>query len=168
MNTILWFTGLALFSQIASASTGVTYSGSINFQVKTNVRAIQFSGDIDQSQIATADKDLKNIQIKLDSQSFKTGIELRDEHLQEQILGNSPLEFTAEVKCLEENCFAEGIIKINGVETLQRIPIKHKEDFQSINAEFPLSLEELKITTPSYLGVKVQDQVLVNLRLERN
>ncbi len=168
MKTILWFAGFALFSQTTIAATGVTYSGAIDFQVKTNVRAIKFDGEIQQSQIATADKELKNIQIKLDSQSFKTGVELRDEHLREQILGNSPLEFTAELKCIEENCFAEGIIKINGIETVQKIPVQHKKDFQSITAEFPLSLEELKITTPSYLGVKVQDQVLVKLRLERN
>lgn len=100
----------------------------------------------------TADK------ISISIESFKTGIELRDEHTWKHL--NSSKHPKAILTALKAKAGkAEAVLEVNGVK--KPITISYKEQGQEILAKFSVKNSDFKLEKASYLGVGVDDLIQV-------
>jgi hypothetical protein len=99
---------------------------------------------------------------------FSTDLELRDKHMRESIFSDAqkkiiPILFYVEnTNCNNdlENCIIQGKISLNNQEKNIQLNLKGKK---KISTGFPIKLSEFKITPPSFMGVTVQDEVVISV-----
>lgn len=96
--------------------------------------------------------------IKVSVKSLKTGIDMRDKHLQKRLISkkNTKIEI---VKASGSNGKGKGIIKIKGIK--KPFSFTYKENGPSITAKFTLKLKDFNITDVSYMSVGVKDTVKI-------
>lgn len=119
--------------------------------------------------------------VKLDE--FTTGIAMRDQHMKEKYLETAKFsEASLEVEKIElpENFLTEkkvysgipfeGKLTLHGVEKPVKgtAEIDTKKDAPSVSTEFKVLVSDFKIDIPSYLGIKVADEVTVKTRMNLN
>jgi hypothetical protein len=98
----------------------------------------------------------KNISVSV--RSMKTGIELRDDHMQKRL---EPKKYKKII--IEQAIGAKGngvaIINVKGIK--KKIKFVYKEIGSLVKATFKLSLKDFKIKDLRYMGVGVEDEVKV-------
>lgn len=120
-------------------------------------------------------------QVKLDE--FTTGIAMRDQHMKEKYLETGKFsEATLELMKIDlpENFLTErkvysgipfeGKLNLHGVEKIIKgvAAVDTKKDNLSVSTEFKVLVSDFKIEIPSYLGIKVADEVTVKARMNLN
>lgn len=101
--------------------------------------------------------------ISVTIESFKTGIDLRDEHLWKHM--NS----TKHSKAVISNLKAQGgkgtfSLELNGVK-VDNIPTTYTEKGSEVNATFTVKASKFALPKVSYLGVGVSDDVKIDITL---
>lgn len=104
----------------------------------------------------TADK------ISVSIESFKTGIDLRDEHTWKHMNSSKhPKAVLTDVK--GQGGKATGTLEVNGVK--KPINIAYKIAGQDVNAKFTVKASEFGMSKAEYLGVGVDDKINVEATL---
>lgn len=102
----------------------------------------------------TADK------ISVNIESFKTGIDLRDEHTWKHLnTSKHPKAILSDVK--GQGGKAKGTLEVNGVK--KPVDITYKVVGQDIDAKFTVKASDFGLSKAEYLGVGVNDLVNVNV-----
>jgi hypothetical protein len=157
------------FSQAVKA-TQIPMVGDFKFAITTNTRAVRFSGDVKASKgsVQRIDQEQNHyeVHLSLDPNWFKTGINLRDEHLRDKILMNRPLVFVGSAHCPTLECKAQGQLVLGDHQGEIEIALKWSENRENLKGEAQLSLKGLGLEAPSYLGVTVQDLIPVEFQLQ--
>lgn len=154
---ILILVSLNVFSLLASANSEVSIQVTLNpmgsFKATTS--------DIKGVAKKNGDKVVaENIIVNL--KSIKTGIELRDKHTQKHLQTDQYPEAIL-IKAVGQNGNGLGKFKIKGIE----LTVKGKYEIkgQTLKANFPIRLKDLKIDDINYMGVGVEDEVQVQVEL---
>lgn len=156
------------------------YSGSIKFYADTTMPAINVQGEIKQDILARAHFDssgqLSSLEMELAPDSFNTGMGLRDRHLRSRVLDDRPFRFIATGPCLSEDesndlsklsCTVLGEVEVANQTGPLKVTFTHDQHFENIHSQIPLSFEQLKIEAPGHLGVRVKDDIAVELHLSK-
>lgn len=129
------------------------------------------------------DKNQVKGRLKVNLDDFTTGIDLRDRHMKEKYLETAkyseawievdkidlPENFLTVKKVYSAVPF-QGKLSLHGVEK----PIKGtadvdtSKDSPSISTEFKVLVSDFKIDIPTYLGIKVADEVTIKTRMNLN
>lgn len=111
-----------------------------------------------------------NGKLTFNLESLKTGIDMRDQHMKEKYLQTNEhpkAEFILKNIQLAESAELEvpGTLKLHGKEQLvtAKIRFQEKSDGISMAAKFPVKLGEFGIDIPNYLGIKVAEDVEVEV-----
>jgi polyisoprenoid-binding protein YceI len=108
-------------------------------------------------------------------ESFGTGMSLRDRHLREKIFETQKypkatltLEPLAMGDANAKDIPFQGRLSFHGVEKMVsgKADIEKSGDLTKVLARFELNLTDYQITPPEFMGMKVQDQVRVEVRQE--
>ncbi len=102
----------------------------------------------------------ENIIVNL--KSLKTGVDLRDKHTQKYLQTDKFPEAIL-VSATGKNNVGKGKIKIKGIE--KEITGTYKIIGNSLQAEFPLKLEDFQIKDINYMGVGVEDDVALTVTI---
>lgn len=114
-------------------------------------------------------------QFKMDLQSLESGIGMRDEHMKKKYLEvekfpEATLVFTdfPEPKAADSESAFKGVLKLHGVEKPieGQLRLQTAEKNIGIKAHFQIKLSDFQIEIPSYAGIKVADQVEVDVQTE--
>ncbi len=126
------------------------------------------------------DKNQIKGRFKVNLDEFTTGIALRDEHMKEKYLETKKFsEAWLEIEKIElpENFLAEkkvysgvpfqGKLSLHGVEKSVKgtADVDTKKDIPSVSTEFKVLVSDFKIDIPSYLGIKVADEVTIKAKM---
>jgi hypothetical protein len=158
---------LAMFGAMLSSVSAKEFSGKIRFEVDTNM-GISFEGEHEnQIKVKTSvDKKSGTYQIEklsLPAKMFKTGMELRDDHMNDQIFKDKPVGISMDQTCkVGKPCKAKAKLNIAGKDGVATIEFSTFSD-KSIKGKSELSLKALGIEAPSMAGVTVEDKVVVHL-----
>jgi polyisoprenoid-binding protein YceI len=100
--------------------------------------------------------------IVVDLKSLKTGIALRDRHLQEYLETDKyPTAVLLEAR--GANGHGKGKIKIRNI--VKEVNIEYKVVNKMAEGNFKINISDFKIKEPKYMGVGVDDEVEVNIVL---
>lgn len=175
--------GLVLISSSALYSKVADYSGEATFKAETNMPGVNIEGSTKTFKTLKADfnddfQGLKKIEAEIDAETLKTGIELRDHHMFEKVfLVLSAKEKPSLLKMILENavCEKEGNgLKCKGDANftfgkkafIKKLEVSFDKN-QNTNVSFNVSLKELALEIPSYLGIELEDQVSVKVSASR-
>lgn len=100
--------------------------------------------------------------IKVSLKNLKTGIDLRDKHTRKH-LDTTKFPDAILVSAEGENGNGSGILKIRGIE--KKITGTYKIIAKELAAQFKIKLSDFNITGIKYMGVGVDDEVLLNIKL---
>jgi hypothetical protein len=168
LSVFIILTGLFQYFSVEAAQ--IPMEGDFKFAVKTNTRVVRFSGDVEaqKASIQRTDHDNHSYEVKLSLEPawFKTGIDLRDNHLRDQILKNRPLQFSGSGLCPELECTVSGELVIGDHKGIVEVELVWSENRNQLKGQSNLSLMALGIEAPSYLGVTVQDIIPVEFDLQ--
>jgi len=150
MKSLLFFlllTGSTAFAQQATVDVSLSPAGS--FKGKTS--------DVKGFALQKGNSfEAQDISVNL--KSLKTGIELRDEHTQKYLETSKHPEAVLKIGT-GSGGKGTGKILIKGIE--KQISGTYTVSGNTLTAEFPLSLQDFKITGIRYMGVGVKDKVKV-------
>lgn len=122
-------------------------------------------------------------QFKVNLDEFTTGIALRDQHMKEKYLEVSKFaEATFEIEKIElpedflstkkiySNVPFEGKFSLHGVEKKLKgiAEVDTRKDNPAVATEFKVLVSDYKINIPTYLGIKVADEVTVKTTVNLN
>jgi polyisoprenoid-binding protein YceI len=156
MKTLLALS-LLLYSMVVFAENKITLFVSLSpagsFQAVTN----KAKGNLfKQGESFTADK------ISASIESFKTGIELRDEHTWKHMNSTKhPKAVLTDLKAAGGKATAG--LEINGIK--KPVNITYKVVGQEVNAKFAVKASEFGLSKVEYLGVGVHDLIAVEANL---
>jgi polyisoprenoid-binding protein YceI len=121
------------------------------------------------------------LKVKLDE--FTTGIDLRDRHMKEKYLETAkfseawievekidlPEDFLSVKKVYSAVPF-QGKLSLHGVEKSIKgtADVDTSKDGPSVSTEFKVLVSDFKIDIPTYLGIKVADEVTIKTRMNLN
>jgi hypothetical protein len=136
-----------------SVTVDVTLNPMGDFKIKTD--AI-----IGNATLIGQEINAENIVVKM--ANLKSGIDLRDKHMQKNL--NSVL-FPEAILIVAsgKGGVGKGKIKIRGIE--KEIEGTYKIDGKTLNAEFKLNLSDFEIKEISYMGLGVEDTVMIDVSL---
>lgn len=153
-KTTLMPLGIMFFSSLtwaASAEVDVTLSPAGSFKAKT--------GDIKGFATVKGDEvSAQNIVVNL--KGLKTGIELRDKHTLKHLETDKHPQAVL-VMGKGKGGKGTGKIRIKGIE--KEISGTYKVKGKDLQAEFKLNLPDFKITNIKYMGVGVEDEVVLHV-----
>lgn len=98
--------------------------------------------------------------IVVDLRSIDTGIALRNEHLQKRLMVDKHPEAVL-VKAIGEDGKGDAILKLKGMQLQVKGTYTVTEDL--LTAKFKVHLPDLKIQDVRYMGVGVEDDVMVTI-----
>lgn len=170
------FVGLLLFAQICWARP-TKFKTELSFQVATSIPAITVEGQASGlSSQAQVDKGKINLNFSFPVKALQTGMELRDEHMRENIFsdkeGLSPISLEqGEITCsqaeLKGDCTFKGKLTLVKTQKAIEIPLKLSQQADGKIAgegSFKISLKDYAITPPNYMGVTVEDNVDIKFK----
>jgi hypothetical protein len=98
--------------------------------------------------------------IVVDATTFKTGISLRDEHFKKRLQTDKFPQIKL-VKAVGKEGKGKARIEIMGM--TKDYAGTYTVDGNTIKAQFPVKLPDLKITDVKYMGVGVKDEVVIHV-----
>lgn len=140
----------------------------INFQVNTNVDAVSFEGKTQLSDLNIEEK--KSFQIN--PALFSTDLSLRDEHMRKTIFSDAqkniiPITFFVDSSNCEttlNQCSISGRLALNNQVKNMNLIIYGNE---KLSSSFSIKLSDFKISAPSFMGVSVQEDILISVKASR-
>lgn len=153
MNKVLITVFLLISSQLVLAHSiklKVTLSPAGSFEAEN----VKLRGNI---KVEGEKYSAEELWLKVDD--FKTGIDLRDEHFKKHL----GLEKTPKItmkKIVAENAQGSGLLNVNGVDKTINFSLKKISD-KKLQANFTVKNSEFKLPSANYMGVGVEDDVVV-------
>ncbi len=183
MGVLLKFLLLLIFTAFNTNAKEIDFKAEAIFKAATNVPGVSVEGRSKEFRTLKAEfsEDLLSLQkldAELDAQTLKTGIDLRDQHMFEKVfLVLSAKEKPVHLKMHLEKPLCQkdkGGIKCTGLadfvfgkKSFQKNIEFKLDDKQNSNVVFNVSLKELQIDIPSYLGIELEDQVNIEVKASR-
>lgn len=168
-NALIGFAMIGSLSSAFAAQT-MSYGGNVNFAVTSNVSAVNFETNVTEFKNVKATVEggkLQSAEVEMNPETFETGLSLRDDHMNEKVFKEKPVHIR--LKSCEaidaSSCKAAGEIEIAGVKKDITFNIKHDPEFKKVEGQTILSLKDLDIESPSYMGVVIEDKVNVKFEL---
>ena len=177
---LLFFGSLAFGAGPAKSSLNLDQgTGSIEFHATGHPSSIKIvgKGSAPHGKLTFTDLDVSG-ETTFDLSSLDTGIEMRNKHMKEKYLEvqkfpQAKLNITHLVfaQPLTENQTLDrvpftGNLSLHGVEhpVSGTVHLDKKGNKISINAEFSLKIRAFSITEPSFAGISMADEVLINIQ----
>lgn len=175
MKRFLLCTTILLFN----SAMAIQYSGEAMFKAETNMPGVSIEGSSKtfktlKAEFSPDNSSLKNLEAELDAETLRTGIELRDHHMFEKVfmvLSNKEKPSLLKLNLDKADCSKDGKnLNCAGVGHFlfgkkafdKKINIVFDENLNS-KTSFNISLKELALEIPGYLGIELEDQVNVNV-----
>jgi len=146
--------------------------GKIEFLSPTNKSFISVHGDAESlmGEVKLDGDGLKNLKFSIPVESLKTGLGLRDHHMQERIFKTEdgklpPVQFESkEIECkktdaTQSDCLIKGMLSIRGIPKASEFSAKLKG--HHLSGSSVLKLSTWGIPQPEQLGVQVKDEVTI-------
>jgi hypothetical protein len=163
-----------------NSAMAIQYSGEARFKAETNMPGVSIEGTTKtfktlKAEFSADNASLKSIEAEIDAETLKTGIELRDHHMFEKVFmvlsdkqKPSLLKLNLDkADCKKEgknlNCTGDGHFVFGKKSFDKKINIAFDENLNS-QTTFNISLKELALEIPGYLGIELEDQVNVNVK----
>ena len=109
-----------------------------------------------------ADGSVEASNIGVDLQSIETGVSLRDTHTKKHLEAEKFPQALL-VSATGKDGKGEGVIKIKGIE--QKITGTYEIEGGTLVAHFPLKLSDFKIEGIKYMGIGVDDEVKLDVKV---
>ncbi len=147
------FLSAIAFAENGSVAIDVTLSPAGSFQAKTE--------KVTGTAFRTADGVIaENVVVALNT--LVTGIELRDKHTRKHLEADK-FPMAKLIKATGKDGKGEGILEIKGKK--QKVSGTYKVDGNMLKASFKVHLPDVAITDVKYMGVGVEQDVMVNISL---
>ena len=149
---------LLVFSTFTMAENKIILNVGLSPAGSFQATSLKPKGDLKKNgNTFTADKIIVSIE------SFKTGIDLRDEHFWKHMKSSTqPKATLSNLKAANGKAIAQ--LEVNGIK--KPIQITYKEVGNEVHADFTVKASDFKLPKAEYLGVGVSNDVLVNVVLE--
>ncbi|MFT6631533.1 MAG: hypothetical protein ACJAS4_001482 [Bacteriovoracaceae bacterium] len=157
---------LILLSLLVQATTVFAINKSILIDVPLSpAGSFQISSKRIKGKVKLSGSKISASNIKIAIKSLKTGIALRDNHLQKKLgIEKDPKANLLLVSAEGFDGKGQGVFKV--LDQIQKVSFTYQKiSDKLIQAKFKLSLKEFKIKGISYMGVGVQDIVSVKISL---
>lgn len=152
---IVWITFFSVSSFANELTVKVTLYPAGSFEAKTT----KLKGEIKKS----GDK-ITAEQLWVKISELKTGIDLRDEHFQKHLGGESISKITlSNIEALGGK--GKGVLDVNGVKKMIGFSYKNISE-NKIEAKFEILASQFKLKKAEYMGVGVDDKVNIEAILD--
>lgn len=160
---------LFLISFNSLAATSV-----IKFTANTNGPGISVEGEAKNTNLKFDFKKLEGTNVVLDVMDLSTGMEKRDKHLHEKVFNTSnpntaKIEYTlSKITCpngTEAECDCVGMLKIKDVQNEIKFKVKVNRSSETVEGKTLISLNQFKLNAPSFMGITVEDNVVVDFKV---
>ena len=173
--------GLILGVFFCNSSFALNYSiteGQINFDAVGNPKKLLIHGKTEQmTGQLVLEKKIITAQTAIDLSSFTTGMALRDQHMKnkylevekfkEATLKINPISVLSESTPFKlSNVKFDGMLKLHGVEKpiSGTASIDSTNGMMAVDASFSVNTEDYKISTPSFAGLTVANNVDIKVK----
>lgn len=171
---------LVLILFLPALSKAALYDGEVTFKVETNTPGVSVEGSSKTFKKLKADfsddnLNLKKIEAEIDAETFKTGIDIRDQHMYEKVFfvlsgKEKPAilkmvmdKTTCEKKGGTLNCSGDANFTLGKKNFTRKLDLKFDNKLNT-EVAFNVSLKELALEIPSYLGIELEDAVAVKIK----
>jgi hypothetical protein len=167
----------------AAHTKEINYSGEVSFKAETNMPGVSVEGISHSFKTLKADfseneQVLNKVEAELDAETLKTGIEMRDQHMFEKVflvLSAKEKPVLLKLKMEKPTCEKKGATIVCSGDaqfTLGKKNITRKMELKfdnKLNTEvnFNLSLKELALEIPGYLGIELEDSIALKMKAVR-
>ena len=183
MKLVFIFIVLSLGIDTISNANVVDYVGNVSFKAETNMPGVSIEGNSKNFKVLKADfsddfLNIKKIEAEIDAETLKTGIDMRDQHMYEKVFwvlsGNEKpahLKMTMDKIACEKktnllNCKGEAAF-LFGKKNFKRNLEFNLDSKNNTELIFNISLKELALEIPSYLGIELEDTVAIKMQANR-
>jgi polyisoprenoid-binding protein YceI len=170
-NSLMLSASLILyFSAPSFAKSYQVEDGDTSFTAKAKSQILKITGEgARPSGLITQNKDQTTGQIKIKLDDFKTGINLRDEHMKNKYLEVKTYpeaELEIQAVDLKAQTFT-GVLSLHGVKKKIEggLQTKFSEGHAKVESQFQIHLSDFQIPTPSFMDIQLVDQVDVKVNL---
>lgn len=165
---------VAAFSTHASTYKFAADKGKVSFLAKGRPALISIQGEGEgASGELTIKEDQLSGEISFRVDTLKTGIELRDEHMQKKYLqsGEYPVAHLRIEKANLPKGFTSGAVSVKGTLNLHGVDkevvvdavVSNENGLRKIKSEFAVKLSDFKIDIPSFKGITVAEDVKIKI-----
>lgn len=171
---------LLLVSFLPILTKAAQYDGEVTFKAETNMPGVSIEGSSKVFKNLKADFSednlcLKKIEAEIDAETLKTGIDIRDQHMYEKVFFVlSAKEKPALLKMVMDksncekkgdklNCTGEANFTLGKKNFTRKLDLKFDNKLNT-EVAFNVSLKELALEIPSYLGIELEDAVAVKMK----
>lgn len=174
--SVIFFASASFASAPTSNQTSKLILNSIEFTAPCSVKSMTIKGQASEltgQALRTGDR-ITSGEVKVPVKSLKTGMAMRDEHMRERIFkaadGTYPdLTFKAtQSNCAtgsaEMHCSIQGLFSIRGTEKPATFDCTSTD--QNLSCRSNLKLSDYSIEQPSQLGIKVSNDISVDIQLK--
>lgn len=173
-------TSLLLVSFFPAFSEAAQYDGEAIFKAETNMPGVSIEGSSKTFKSLRADfsddnLSLKRIEAEIDAETLKTGIDIRDHHMYEKVFlvlsaKEKPVILkmviekpTCEKKGAALNCSGNANFVFGKKNFTRKLELMFDNKLNT-EVAFNISLKELALEIPSYLGIELEDVVAVKMK----
>lgn len=147
----------AAFAADHSVKFSVTLKPMGSFEAKTS--SVQVKGKAERTKDGFVAEN-----IVVDAASFKTGIDLRDKHMRDKYFEVEKFPSATLVKGEASKDVFKGELQVHGV--TQVVTGKYEVKGDELVITFPTKVSDFKIPPAKYMGVGVQDDIQVEVRMK--
>jgi hypothetical protein len=175
--------GLTFLSATVLHSKETQYNGEVIFKAETNMPGISVEGASKTFRVLKADfsddnLSLKKIEAEIDSETLKTGIDMRDQHMYEKVFkvlssNEKPaiLKMTMDKSsCAKKgetlDCTGEASFSFGKKSFSRKLDLKF-DGKQNTEIAFNVGLKELALEIPGYLGIELEDSIALKMKAVR-
>jgi hypothetical protein len=152
LMVVLSFLSMNIFAQSVSADVELFPAG--DFTAKSS----ELSGYMVQKDGAL----LLGRPLKVKTSSFKTGIDLRDEHMV-KYMGGSKHPYITVSKGMGKGGKGIALVNFNGKD--KKVKFEYKISGSSVNVDFKIKISDFGIDDVSYQGIGVEDEVAIKAKV---
>jgi hypothetical protein len=179
----LLLTCLILLLFQTANSKEINYNGEVSFKAETNMPGVSVEGISHTFKILKADfseneQVLNKVEAEIDAETLKTGIDMRDQHMFEKVflvLSSKQKPVLLKLKMEKPNCEKKGAALVCSGDAqfaLGKKNITRKLELKFDNksnteVNFNLSLKELALEIPGYLGIELEDSIALKMKAVR-
>lgn len=162
-----------MFAQILTSlflSHSFAATATIDFVARTNVPGVSVEGKSENINVSYNAQKLTGSSFQLDVFDMKTGMDKRDQHLREKVFkaenrGDAKILFEAMNLDCSSSCQLKGSLQIKDVKKEMTIPVSVSQDKKKIEGSTLLSLTDFNLPRPSFMGVKVENEIEIKFVL---
>jgi polyisoprenoid-binding protein YceI len=165
---------LILLSLVSLNSFAAT--STIKFTAKTNGPGIEVEGEVQNPNVKIDFNKMEGTNFSADVMNLSTGMEKRDKHLHEKVfsatnIGMAKIDFTiSKMSCptsanSEVECDCIGNLKIKDLSNEIKFKALVNKTNQVVSGKALVSLNQFKLTAPTFMGISVLDNVEVTFNV---